>query len=98
MKAQALQSQKAAPPLRRAALQRKCDCGNHSFGEAECESCARKKRLQRRAAGNAMTACAGSAGRAGIAGSGRLQRAAGPRAGRPLGTAIARAIGGASAR
>ena len=52
MKAQSFQSQQAAPPLQRAALQCKCDCGNHSFGKAECKSCSEKKRaVQRRSTG-----------------------------------------------
>jgi len=33
-----------APPPRAVRLQRKCSCGTHSHGEAECSACARKQR------------------------------------------------------
>src|SRR6185369_11651453 len=33
----------AAPPVAAGMLQRKCECGNHTIAEAECDSCKRER-------------------------------------------------------
>src|SRR6185369_11560937 len=35
----------AAPPVATGMLQRKCECGNHTIGGAECDSCRKQQKV-----------------------------------------------------